>query len=98
MKTVMTNTISWVDETLEKTNPGMTLHGKIGYHGGTTHYCGIVKHGGASYVFVALFGWEFSIEALIVELDAVAKSLFAAPVVKNHAARGDSLVPVVYWR
>jgi len=76
MKLIMTNTISWIDQTIEKQNPGMTLHAKIGLHGGTTHYAGIVKHGNAHYVFVALFGWEFSIENLIVEMDAMAQQTF----------------------
>jgi hypothetical protein len=80
---VMTNTISWVKDSLEKTNPGMQLHGKIGYHGGTTHYCGIVKHGSAHYVFVTLFGWKWSIEELVVELDAVAQRQFTTPKVTN---------------
>src|SRR5215213_700305 len=79
MKDVMTNAYSWIRYEMEAAHPGATVYGKLGLMGGakgSTHDCAIVKHDDAHYVIVTLFGGNFGLEPLFVELDLIAQQLF----------------------
>lgn len=79
MKDVMTNAYSWVRYEMEARHPGATVYGKLGLMDGakpSTHDCAIVKHDDAHYVVVTLFGGNFGLEPLFVELDLIAQQLF----------------------
>lgn len=80
MKGVMTNAYSWVRYEMEALHHGATVYGKLGLMGGargSTHDCAIVEHGSAHYVIVTLFGGNYSLDSLFVELDVLAQQLFA---------------------
>lgn len=88
MKVVMTNAYSWVRYKMEADHPGATVFGKLGLMNGakgSTHDCAIVQYSGAHYVVVTLFGGNFGLEPLFVELDQIAQQLFVVRTAAEFA-------------